>query len=69
MSNINKSFSNFAHDEAPSWTAVRSNIMHCWAKLEFDEAGGLTVTVVGVPGNSHDEEVVLDEFRYAPPQS
>ncbi|MGW6174064.1 purple acid phosphatase family protein [Arthrobacter sp. NPDC055138] len=69
MSNINKSFSNFAHDEAPSWTAVRSNIMHCWAKLEFDEDGGLTVTVVGGPGNSHDEEVVLDEFRYAPPQS
>ncbi len=64
MSNINKSFSTFAHETAPEWTAVRSRTHHCWAQLEFAEDGSLTIRVAGVPADPSEEEVVLDELRF-----
>ncbi|WP_167046493.1 metallophosphoesterase family protein [Salinibacterium sp. ZJ454] len=63
MSNINKSFSTFANETAPAWTAVRSRTHHCWAKLEFADDGSLTIRIAGISGDPAEEEVVLDELK------
>ena len=65
-SNINKSFSTFATEEPPHWTAVRSNTHHCFAMLHFGAQGELEVEVVGVKGDGSDP-VQLDRFTLTAP--
>ncbi|PWU55397.1 hypothetical protein DLE60_27710 [Micromonospora globispora] len=65
-SNINKSFSVFATEEAPHWTAVRSNTFHCFALLHFGDQGDLEVEVLGVTGDG-SEPVQVDRFRLLAP--
>jgi hypothetical protein len=63
LSNKNGNFSQFANPTAPSWTAVRDNTMHHFARLRVSAAGVLQLDVYGVKGDG-SPPVIQDSFRY-----
>mgnify|MGYP002622500653 CR=1 FL=1 len=63
LSNKNSSFSSFANNPPPSWTAVRNNTMHNFGRLTFGAVGTLRVEAIGVVGDG-SPPVILDSFEY-----
>lgn len=63
LSNISGSFSPFGSTTAPSWTAVRNNQLHNFARLTFTATGNLRFEAFGVVGDG-TTPVVIDSFEY-----
>jgi hypothetical protein len=63
LSNKNAGFSQFATQPPPSWTAVRDNTMHHFARLVVSATGTIRLDAYGVIGDG-TPPVVLDSFEY-----
>jgi len=63
LSNINGSFSSFATDPPPAWTAFRDNTMHHFARLIVSAAGSIRLDAYGVKGDG-TPPIILDSFQY-----
>lgn len=63
LSNISKSFSPFATNPPPAWTAYRNNTMHVFAKLSVRASGSIQLDAYGVKGDG-TPPVILDTFAY-----
>jgi hypothetical protein len=63
LSNKNESFSQFATNPAPSWTAFRDNTAHHFARLRVSAGGTLGLDTYAVSGNGAPP-VIIDSFEY-----
>jgi N-acetylneuraminic acid mutarotase/glucose/arabinose dehydrogenase len=63
LSDISRSFSPFANDVWPSWTAVRSNTTHAFARVRVRASGSLRVEVYGLVGDG-SQPALIDWFDY-----
>jgi len=63
LSNLNGTFSQFATNPPPSWTAVRDNTRHHFTRLRVTAAGAIHVETYGVKGDG-SPPVIQDTFQY-----
>jgi hypothetical protein len=63
LSNKNQSFSQFATNPAPAYTAFRDNTMHHFARLHVSAEGSIRLDTYGVVGDG-TPPVVVDSFEY-----
>ncbi len=63
LSNINGTFSQFATEPAPAWTAYRDNTMHHFSRLIVSASGSIQLDTYGVVGDG-TPAVILDSFQY-----
>jgi len=63
LSNKNGSFSVFATNPQPAWTAFRDNTRHHFLRLLVSASGTLTTQVYGLAGDG-SPAVIIDEFTY-----
>jgi hypothetical protein len=63
LSNKNKSFSQFATNPPPTWTAYRNNTLHHFARLRVFASGSIRLDAYGVKGDG-SPPVLVDTFEY-----
>jgi N-acetylneuraminic acid mutarotase/glucose/arabinose dehydrogenase len=63
LSNINGTFSQFATEPPPAWTAFRDNTMHHFSRLIVSASGSIQLDTYGVVGDG-TSPVILDSFQY-----
>ena len=64
LSNLNKSFSSFATDPPPAWTAYRNNTTHVFSRLTVSASGSIQLDTYGVKGDG-TPPVIIDTFKYS----